>query len=503
MEPTPLNSIRLNKLSKLFAFACLALSPFVTYSNDKEVQSTKTQLDLTPCFVDGIQQQARCGLLQVPENRALPLSEQNAIDVNVVMLPRYKEESKELPLVFLAGGPGQAATELAGMLGWPLREIRQQHDIILVDQRGTGQSNGMRCPAPEEDMLTLDDDSIDMKQEVDKCLAQFSDYHLPSYNTYDFIEDLEQVREALGYKQVHIYGGSYGTRAGFAYLKRYPESIKTATLDSTAPMQLVVGLFGKTSERAFDFLLEDCQTHDACNTAFPELKADYLSLMEKLKKSPIKQVIYHPISGDETEVLLSESKVVEALRATLYDLGSRQVLPYLIHTANKGDVRGLAATIATSNARVEGAGGMYTGLTMNIICNEDIPRASQQQFSNDADNYFSGELGHSTFTEVCRYWPKWQAPADFAEPLKTDVPVLLFSGKYDPVTPPAYADMAMETLGNAKHVVIEHGSHVPSLSMCTESIQQFMQKANFEDVTFDCADKPVPRMFFTDMNQLQ
>lgn len=464
--------------------------------------SNASELELDSCFVDGVKSKALCGVLDVAENPAEALSDDNKVPLNVVVLPKFKEESKELPVMFLAGGPGQAATELAGMLNHPLWEIRQKHDIILIDQRGTGKSNGLRCPMPEMDGLLLDDSNLDVKQEVEKCLAEFNDYYLPSYNTYQAIEDFEAVREALGHKQVHIYGGSYGTRAGFAYLKNHPESIKTAILDSNAPMSLVVGLFGKTSETAFDYLIEDCQAHEHCNTAFPELKSDFLALMSKLDKGPVTETMFHPISGEKVDIVLTRSKVTEALRATLYNLSSRQILPYIVNRAANGDFRSLAALMASSNAQAAQGGSLYTGLTMNILCNEDFSRVTKQQLKDDADNYFNGEMGYSAFTDVCEFWPKWQAPDNFAEPVKTDVPVLLFSGKYDPVTPPEYADLALPNLGNAKHVVIQNGSHVPSLTMCTDAVQEFIESGSFDKVDFSCADREITRMFLTDLNQL-
>lgn len=471
----------------------LAISASMSHANELELES---------CFVEGVKSKALCGVLEVAENPAEVLSDANKVPLNVVVLPKFKEESKELPVMFLAGGPGQAATELAGMLNHPMWEIRQKHDIILIDQRGTGKSNGLRCPMPEMDALLFDDSNLDIKQEVKKCLAEFDDYYLPSYNTYQAIEDFEAVREALGHKQIHIYGGSYGTRAGFAYLKNHPESIKTAILDSNAPMSLVVGLFGKTSETAFDYLIEDCQAHEHCNKAFPELKNDFLALMAKLDKGPMTETMFHPISGKKVDIVLTRSKVTEALRGTLYNLGSRQILPYIVNRAANGDFRSLAALMASNNAQASQGGGLYTGLTMNILCNEDFSRVTQQQLKNDADNYFNGEMGYSAFTDVCEFWPKWQAPENFAEPVKTDVPVLLFSGKYDPVTPPEYADLAMPNLGNAKHIVIQNGSHVPSLRMCTDAVQSFIEAGSFEGVDFSCADKEITRMFLTDLNQL-
>lgn len=463
---------------------------------------TASELKLEACFVSGVKSKALCGKLDVAENPALDISEANTLSLNVVVLPKFKEQSKELPMMFLAGGPGQAATELAGMLNNPLTEIRQEHDIILIDQRGTGQSNGLLCDAQEYiDPLVIDSNDVDIEQEVKDCLTSFADHHLPSYNTYQSIEDFEAVRQALGYQKVHIFGGSYGTRAGFAYLKNHPESIQTATLDSNAPMEMIVGFFGKSSERAFDFLVEDCKAHKYCNESYPNLKQDYLNLLAQLEK-PITQSMYHPITGKKIDIILTKSKVTETLRTTLYALSSRQLLPYIVNSSAQGDFRPLAALMSQVNSTEHTPGSLYTGLTMNIICNEDMPRAVQSDFSKDANNYFNGELGFTNFTDICKFWPKWQAPADFAEPVTVDVPVLLFSGKYDPVTPPAYGEMADNSLPNSKHVVIKNGSHVASLRMCMDAVKQFMQSGTFESVDFSCADKPVPNLFFTNLNQL-
>lgn len=470
------------------------------YFND--AYAAAQELELTECFVPNIKSKAQCGTFDVAENRSEPMSDDNKVSLNIVVLPKFKEESKEFPLLFLAGGPGQAATELAPALDRLLNEVRQEHDIIFIDQRGTGKSNPLSCDDEDIDSLTLDDSQLDLQEEMTKCLAQLSGRHFPSYNTYDSIKDFEAVRAAMGIKKLHLLGGSYGTRAGFAYLKLFPESIATSILDSNAPMELVIGLFGKSSERAFDMLLKDCNESENCQAAFPNLKQDFMNLMARLEEGPIKSKMYHPATGKPVEAVLSKDKVSEALRSTLYDLTSRQMLPYMINRAANGDVRFLSAFIGRTVDAERGPGALYIGLTMNIVCNEDIPRASSAAFKNDAENYFNGELGHSTFTEACQYWPKWDAPKDFAEPVTADVPVLLFSGSYDPVTPPAYGEMALKHLPNAKHVEIKFGSHVASIRQCTDLINSFLEAGQFDDLDFSCADKSVPLMFFTDMNQL-
>ncbi len=484
--------------AKLKLLTCLSLSlmtPFVFAEN--------SQLTLEKCFVDDVKSKALCGTYAVAENREKPLSDDNKINLNVVVLPKFKEESNELPVIFLAGGPGQAATELAGGLNHMLGDVRQEHDIILVDQRGTGKSSPLVCDQQELEPLSYDDSQLNVKEEIENCLSSFPNKHLPSYNSIDSIKDVEEVRIALGHNKVHIFGGSYGTRAGFTYLQQFPDSIETATLDSNAPMQLVIGLFGQTSERAFELLVEDCKKHEACNNAFPKLKDDYLKLTAQLKAGPIIENIYHPLSGEKIKMVLTHSKVTEALRSTLYSLSSRVMLPYIVNKAANGDYRALAAFIGRAADSERGPGQLYAGLTMNILCNEDFSRVEKSALQNDADNYFNGELGYSAIQRFCEYWPKWSVDEHFNKPLKTEVPVLLFSGKYDPVTPPEYGEMAMETLSNAKHVIIEQGSHVASFRECLSPISQFLKTSSFENLDFSCADKIRPNLFFVDMNQLK
>ena len=490
----------LSRLGLLCALLGASLSAMPLQANQPQKSPS---LELEDCFVDGITSKVKCGTYAVAEDRSKPLSPDNKIDLNIVLLPKFKEESTELPVIFLAGGPGQAATELAGSMNQLLESVRQQHDILLVDQRGTGGSNALECETLDVDPLSYDDSVTDLKEEMAKCVAKLSDFHLPSYNSIDHIKDLEVVRAALGYKKVNIFGGSYGTRAGFTYLQQFPESINTAVLDSNAPLQLVIGLFGKSGERAFDMLVQDCKQTPACNSAFPNLKQDYLTLIDSLKEGPVSVDMYHPLTGEPSTLVLTPTKVINEIRMPLYNLGSRVLVPYVVNRAANGDYRPLAAMIGRQADMERAPGQIYSGLIMNIICNEDLPRVSQAEVEKDADNYFQGGQFYEAMAESCDAWPNWQPEAGYNEPLKTDVPVLLFSGDYDPVTPPAYGDLAMETLTNAKHVLIKQAAHVASFSQCIEPINDFIKSGSFEELDFECAEEQRKLMFLIDQNQLK
>lgn len=485
---------------KRLVLGCIAFSSFSMHAEQLELAPS---IQLEECFVEGIKSKVQCGTYSVPENRNVPFTEQNKIDLNIVLLPKIKEESTELPVIFLAGGPGQAATELAGVMNRQLEQVRQYHDLLFVDQRGTGKSNPLECDPLDVDPFSYDDTVTDLQIEMRKCAKKLSGYHLPSYNSVDHIKDIEAVRVALGYEKFNVFGGSYGTRAGFTYLQQFPESINTAVLDSNAPLQMAIGLFGKSGERAFEMLVQDCKQTPQCNQAFPDLKQDYLSLIDTLKRGPIKIDMYHPLTGEPSTLVLTPTKVIAELRMLLYNLGSRVLLPYVVNRAANGDYRPLGAMIGRNADLDRVPGQIYSGLIMNIVCNEDIPRVTRAEAELNAQNYFDGDLFFNVMAESCEAWPRWYHKEEFNKPLETDVPVLLFSGDYDPVTPPSNGEMALQTLKNAKHVLIKQAAHVASFDQCIEPISEFVKSGSFEELDFECAEEQRKMLFLIDQNQIK
>ncbi|HCM46930.1 MAG TPA: alpha/beta hydrolase, partial [Colwellia sp.] len=189
---------------KTFLTLSLWLMTTMSLANDNK-------LTLENCHLGEIRSQVKCGKLKVLENYQKPEGEK--ISINFAVLPAIDDSEYKTPLMFLAGGPGQAATELAMLLNRAFREVRKTRDIILVDQRGTGKSHPLSCDLEEEgsvyNMLTKDFKASD----VNECVSQFEG-DLSQYNSENAIRDFDAVREALGHAKINIYGGSYGTRAG-------------------------------------------------------------------------------------------------------------------------------------------------------------------------------------------------------------------------------------------------------------------------------------------------
>ncbi|MEG2981908.1 MAG: alpha/beta fold hydrolase, partial [Stenotrophomonas sp.] len=177
-------------------------------------------LTFKPCTLTNTQAsdnvEAQCTTLQVAENPAAPNGRK--IGLNIAWLETSNEgDGKGDPVFFLAGGPGQAATEVAAVINLALREVRKQRDIILVDQRGTGKSNPLTCLDASGKEMTLDETATpstqliaDFAAQCVKSLGDRADTRF--YTTTEAIADIDTVRAALGVDKINLIGGSYGTR---------------------------------------------------------------------------------------------------------------------------------------------------------------------------------------------------------------------------------------------------------------------------------------------------
>jgi pimeloyl-ACP methyl ester carboxylesterase len=242
---------------KVTLFAFLLLS-FKAYSDEQ-------RFTLENCHVDGVKAQVKCGQLQVPENYSK--GDSKKISINFVVLPAIDNSDNKTPLMFLAGGPGQAAAELSASLRRVFNEVRKTRDLILVDQRGTGQSSPLQCEdAIEQNVYSITPEELS-EQDIKKCFASF-DVDLSQYNSENAIRDFDAIRVKLGHKKINIYGGSYGTRAGLIYMRMFPESLRSVVLDSVGPIEVPIGLFGQSSARSFNLLLENCQKELSCQKAY-------------------------------------------------------------------------------------------------------------------------------------------------------------------------------------------------------------------------------------------
>jgi pimeloyl-ACP methyl ester carboxylesterase len=454
-------------------------------------------LTLESCHLGEIRSEVKCGKLEVPENYQKPAGRK--ISVNFAVLPAIDNSEYKAPLMFLAGGPGQAAVELATGLNRVFREVRKTRDIILVDQRGTGESNALSCDFESVDNVysALPDEL--KPQEVKDCIAQFKG-DLSQFNSENAIRDFDGIRVALGHEKLNIYGGSYGTRAGLVYMRMFPESLESVVLDSVGPIEIPIGVFGQSGARSFNLLLENCKKSKSCNSAFPNLAEEFQIVKDRLSAHPVSVDILHPRLGTPTKLVIDDTKFTGNLRFQLYGMEGRSMVPLVIHQAFLGNYQPLTGLMA----RTEGEQMVYTGLLFNIVCNEDLPRVSSQMRIDDAKNNFDGEDSHLAWGMVCPFFPQYRPDEEFYQSITANIPTLILSGDLDPVTPPSNGEYSAKTLPNSHHIVVKNASHTVAMSTCANKIvNEFLTKKDPKALDESCLKDIPEETFMTSVNGIQ
>ncbi len=439
-----------------------------------------------------LREEAECGSLDVPEDPGVATSQK--IRLRLAVVRSISRSPAPDPLFFIPGGPGEAATESYLAVSSAFERILQDRDIILVDQRGTGGSHPLRCPSSETGPEASRDPQ-GTRQYLETCLAGLEgDPAL--YTTIQAVEDLEQVRSAMRFERINLYGGSYGTRVALAYLRRYPERVRAVILDGVAPPNWTLGAEITTdAQRALDLIFQRCAADPQCHTAFPDLPARFRALAQALRDGPVELTLDDPTNGEKMNFTLTYDFFASAIHTLSYTPETAALLPLLIHTAyEQNDFSLIAAQGLITTQQV--AQGISMGMRFSVLCAEDVPYFDNLSPAGRAEGYL-GDYFVNTFSEICQVWPHRQAPASFKEPVKANVPVLLLSGEADPVTPPANGDLTAQTLPNSLHLVIPAYGHINIFRGCLPQIAaRFIESGEVAGLDTGCFQALHPVPFF-------
>lgn len=488
-------SIRFLHQSFLAILAMVLVS--CTPKPQESIQKGNRSIELSDCQLASRSTsqiyEAQCGKLTVFENREGKSGKR--IDLNIAVIPAISRNPAPDPLFFLAGGPGEAATESYLLIASAFRKINQKRDIVLVDQRGTGASQPLDCRLGNEEILESDP-SIDTKTYIQECLEQL-DADPRYYTTAIAMDDLDQVREELGYPQINLYGASYGTRAALAYLRQYPDKVRSVILDGAAPPNWTLGpSITKYAQYALESLFARCLNSTPCKNSFPEIRNEFYKLEQQLSQSPITVALDHPVSGEETEFILTHEVFVSAVHYLSYAPETSSLLPLLIHqAATYQNFAPLTAQSLISSSTLEES--ISLGMRYSVICSEDVPYFG----SESPETGYLGNTYEKAFEEICKYWPQGDIPNNFKEPVSSSVPTIILSGENDPVTPPENGDLAAQTLSNNLHIVVPGMGHINVFRGCIPSlIYDFITQPAISELDITCVAQIQPLPFFLNFN---
>ena len=414
--------------------------------------------------------QARCGYVALPQDYANPAAGRLAIYFTQIL--GASEPKQPDPLVYLVGGPGSSGTQLLQTsFRKYLRAFADERDIIVIDQRGTGLSDPpLYC---REALYRLDEIlqshhaehaelvlSIlrECHQRLQRSGVQFEHYHSETN-----ARDIVNVLSALGYERWNLVGVSYGSRLALAIMRDHPQELRSVILDSVYPPQADIYLDAYYhGERALQILFQACAQSPSCGERYPDLGAAFYRLYERLNQAPL-MATYSLPRYKRLEIEISGYRLYDWVFSWLYEVESIQRIPQLITELDRGHAQNAVRVGAAYEANMT---SLSLGMHYTVQCQEEYGVSGYRDYASmlAAHPHLSGYLrypveGPDTLPRLCEIWTAEARPASVKQAVVSDVPALLLSGNYDPITPPVYADMAEETLERSYNFVWPHVGH--------------------------------------------
>ncbi len=458
-------------------------------------------LELEPCRITAGPSypsiKARCGNMLRPENPAAPDSPD--ITLRVAVVPALNLNPESDAVVPIAGGPGQSTVQFYASYQNAFEPLRRNRDMLLVDQRGTGESSMLDCDVDDE--LIAGTYSAEITRQVtEDCLAQLP--HDPRFFTTSVaVTDLEAVRVALGYSALNLYGISYGTRVAQHFARQYPSVTRAVVLDGVVPPQISLGPeIATESQRAVEQIFERCAEDAACHERFPGVAASFARLVTTLRDAPVVVSTPHPNTGRIEEVTFGTSEFAAAVRLLLYHPTTIALLPLLIHEAANGNWVPLTSQFQMTVVSLSES--LSIGMHNAVMCSEDAPFYDKTtiDFEGLAASYI-GPVQLEAIDTICSIWPAGPVDDEFKVPLATSIPVLLLSGDADPITPPRYADLAAVDLGNARHLIGKGQGHGQLAVGCMpELLADFVATTDLDALDATCLERAFVMPFFLDFS---
>ena len=469
-------------------------------------KSSTDSISLQPCEVPGTnpaaKEKALCGTFEVFEDRARKSGRKIAL--KIVVFPAIGKEKAPDPLFYIPGGPGSSATEDAPFVAQQAAKIREHRDLVFVDQRGTGGSNPLNCDFFDPKNLQSYLGDYFPLPDVRKCREQLEPKaDLKLYTTEIAMNDLEDVRRALGYQKINIIGGSYGTRAAQVYLKFHPNSVRAVILHGVSPTnQFMPRDFPQHTERALNGVIADCAADKDCHTAFPNFEAETKTVLARFLRGPVEVEVKRGVANEPAKISLSRDLFAEAIRYMLYQPAAASRIPLFIHLAAQGNFVPLAnaAINYRQNLVATGSNGMY----LSVTCAEDLPLIKRGEGERSGVNTLLGDYRLRQQRAACELWPRGKISANYAEPTVSDAPVLILTGQWDPVTPPIYGDIAAKHLSHSLHIIVPHGGHgfggLTRLDCIDNLIASFVEKGTTAGLDTSCVSSMSRQGFMLKMN---
>jgi pimeloyl-ACP methyl ester carboxylesterase len=448
---------------------------------------TSSRLSLQRCELPGIKGDVRCGTYEVLEDRSTKFG--RTIKLKIVVLKSLGNKLAPDAIFPLHGGPGAPATDLVELAnGGILGPARQDHDLVFVDQRGTGGSNPLTCDiADDEKDLTSFFGDILPPDKVRACREKLQEHaDLRLYTTPIAMDDLDEVRAALGYNKIDLVGLSYGTIASQVYMRQHPEHVRSAFLVGVATPNIKQPLlFPRSAQHAMDLLFGDCTADKTCHRAFPHLQEEFGVVLSRFNNGPLPVELVDPVSKKRVQVKLSRSSFVEGIRLAMYSTESQQFVPKIIHQAYENDY----VPFEEAAVHLSPGGGVARGVYFTVTCSEGVPFITAKDLADETRNTYVGAERVQRHITACKDWPKGNIAPSYLDPVKSDLPVLMISGEVDGSSPTWFGESALKFLPNGRQLKIRYLGHQFEGNCLRDIFTRFIKDGSAKNLDASCTEK--------------
>ena len=469
--------------------------------------NAQASVKLTACTLDiglgEIKQKiaAECGVLPVPEDYSQPAGRK--LDIHFTILRATNPTTTAAPIFHMEGGPGGSAISNFTVWYTSYRPLFPDHDVVLIDQRGTGTSASLQCSElvePSLDDLNVASQPTDLakigNERLNACLTRLSKTTDPAlYNSLSMADDTDAVREALGYDKINVFGNSYGTWLAQIYLRRHEAHVNAVVLDSVAgPWNYFLLDIANNSEASLTRVFDLCQSDAVCNEKYPDLRAQFEKALAALAKKPV-TTAGTGLTGASYPVIMTQERLLEAFRQMLYNSGYIGTVPQAVIAAANGNYT-LPATILVSSA--EQSKDLSIGLYYSVICAENVPFYTDALIKKyDLTKFFgSDKTSVEDVRQTCANWRSAELDEADVAPVTSDKPVLILSGEFDPVTPVAFGEETKARFPNSTLATFPYQAHglLPG-SKCAQNLTKAFLLDPAKPLDTSCTAKDVSPVF--------
>jgi|GEM_PF-1239325 len=445
-----------------WCIGCCCLFPHVSFAATSPFQTTACSADAPSART------VECGTMTLP----LYADGRKPGTVELpIMIVRSKTATKNLPLFLLQGGPGGDTIDtFQFLIKKPDSSLPTDRDLVFFEQRGTTHAKpSLDCPEIHKQMISLLDKKVSHSEQLQynktawqACRDRLSKagIDLAAFNSQQNADDVAAIARALNYSQIDLYGVSYGTLLAQHIVKRHPTLVHALILDSVVPMHQNVNLwYRNSSDHAIRNGFADCDADKACTHDFPNIQNEYIALVKKFNENPLFLDLHDSSSNQNYRSRIDGDSLAGLIFQMHYDAELVTYIPMLLHQITRGNY----ATLTTLAGFFVFEDSMSEGMQASTVCSEEVrPQASDYHLPTQSlVPIRPDDVAFDVADEAqwCAIAAVPQLDASVNQPLQSSVPTLVFSGRYDPITPAQFGDAVMPGLPNSRHIVFARTAH--------------------------------------------